>query len=244
MFVWNKALRLGTLLFSVLSVTLASKAGPFGLNAGKAPGMLISPKGPRGWRFAYAFAPSTTAGQISFSASKQISSVTSPRLRAANMKNTKMALSGSHLVTFGDVWRDALEGQFEDSEGAQDIYDDADSQLRIVDVVKPFTTAASAFGTAAAEKATSVWNTLINEPTPEEVEANLAAFAKAHGGAVMTPLSEDELESEVKFCTLIPELRDALVDAEVMQDELEEAALQKELAAKVRSLKKSLNAEA
>eukprot|EP00286_Rhodomonas_abbreviata_P026172 CAMPEP_0181298426 /NCGR_PEP_ID=MMETSP1101-20121128/5775_1 /TAXON_ID=46948 /ORGANISM="Rhodomonas abbreviata, Strain Caron Lab Isolate" /LENGTH=155 /DNA_ID=CAMNT_0023403445 /DNA_START=188 /DNA_END=655 /DNA_ORIENTATION=- len=154
--------------------------------------MVTSPQGTRGRRFACAFAPSTTAGQIRVFTSKHIS-VNTPRLRAATI-----------------------------------------AQMRIDDVVKPFATAASAFGSAAVEKATSMWNTITNEPTPEEVEANLAAFAKAHRGAVMAPLSEDELESEVKFCALIPELRDALMDAEVMQDELEEAALQKELAAKER----------
>eukprot|EP00287_Rhodomonas_sp_CCMP768_P001956 CAMPEP_0196729724 /NCGR_PEP_ID=MMETSP1091-20130531/10020_1 /TAXON_ID=302021 /ORGANISM="Rhodomonas sp., Strain CCMP768" /LENGTH=207 /DNA_ID=CAMNT_0042072641 /DNA_START=109 /DNA_END=732 /DNA_ORIENTATION=- len=202
---------------------MAASTPASGLVSSKAPGMLISQKGPRGWRLGFVAAAPSALNRA------PARSVSSRKLRLAS---AKMALSGAHLVTYGDVWRDAIEGQ--SSEGLASGLAEAgmeEADMEIEDFVAPLTTAASSF-------ASRIWQSLIDEPTPEEVQANMAAFARAHSGAVATPLSEDELESEVKYCAMIPELRDALVDAEVMQQELQDAILHRQLADKIKSFSK------
>ncbi|EKX39776.1 hypothetical protein GUITHDRAFT_154286 [Guillardia theta CCMP2712] len=153
-----------------------------------------------------------------------------PRPTVAYMKQ-----AGSHLVTYGDLWRDAVpEDDVQTNLQAEvtEAYDEQEAELSVAEtLVKPI-----------RQAATAVWERLTYEPSEEEVRANLKAFAKAHGGAVMTPLSEEELEKEVKYCGMFPDLVDALVENEVqMELATEVSSKAQEMAAK--KLAKELSKE-
>ena len=146
-----------------------------------------------------------------------------------------MKQAGSHLVTYGDLWRDAVpEDDVQTNLQAEvtEAYDEQEAELSVAEtIVKPI-----------RQAATAVWERLMYEPSEEEVRANLKAFAKAHGGAVMTPLSEEELEKEVKYCGMFPDLVDALVENEVqMELATEVSSKAQEMAAK--KLAKELSKE-
>lgn len=232
MFTFSKVISCGAIICSVLSVAFGATVPTMEGAASKAPGMLISQKGPRGWRLGFvgAAAPSALLRAPA-------PAISTRKLRAAS---PKMGMN-SNLVTYGDVWRDAIEGknaEIANTLSAAGMEEMDEVNFEIVDVVRPFTTAASALGEAAVQKGRNFLNSL-GEPSAEEVQANLAAFASCHSGAVATPLSEDELETEIKYCAMIPEWRDALVDAEVMEQELNDAILHRQLAAQFKMLRES-----
>jgi len=136
-----------------------------------------------------------------------------------------MKQAGSHLVTYGDLWRDAVPEDDQQTTLQAEVTEayDEQTELSVAEtLVKPI-----------RQAATAVWERLTYEPSEEEVRANLKAFAKAHGGAVMTPLSEEELEKEVKYCGMFPDLVDALVENEVqMELATEVSSKAQEMAAK------------
>jgi len=128
----------------------------------------------------------------------------------------------TELVTYGDLWRDALnensegEGEFvvtDDTTADEDDFTYAMEEVSALasEAVKPFKEAAT--GVASA-----LWNKLSPSPDEEEVQRNLKAFAKCHSGAVMTPLGEDELASEVRYLGMFPDLVDALLEAQAEDD--------------------------
>jgi len=135
---------------------------------------------------------------------------------------TALRMGKTELVTYGDLWRDALnensegEGEFvvtDDTTADEDDFTYAMEEVSLLasEAVKPFKEAAT--GVASA-----LWNKLSPSPDEEEVQRNLKAFAKCHSGAVMTPLGDDELASEVRYLGMFPDLVDALLEAQADDD--------------------------
>ena len=181
----------------------------------------------------HAWVPSTTLSPF-LNANNRLSLRSQGRVYRRPMV-AYMKQGGSHLVTYGDLWRDAVpEDDVQTNLQAEvtEAYDEQEAELSVAEtIVKPI-----------RQAATAVWERLMYEPSEEEVRANQKAFAKAHGGAVMTPLSEEELEKEVKYCGMFPDLVDALVENEVqMELATEVSSKAQEMAAK--KLAKELSKE-
>ena len=126
----------------------------------------------------------------------------------------------SQLVTHGDIWLEVLnedgdEGRtadtsmLEDETASENDFAYATEELSILasEVVAPIKKAAGAVGTA-------LWSKLSPSPDDEEIQRNLKAFAKCHSGAVGTPMGDEELEKEVKYLGMFPDLVDALLEAQ------------------------------
>lgn len=139
-----------------------------------------------------------------------------------------LGMGKTQLVTYGDLWRDALNENSDGEEGEFVVADETDTtegddftyameelSLQASEAVKPIKEVAT--GVASA-----LWNKLSPSPNDEEVQRNLKAFAKCHSGAVMTPLGEEELASEVRYLGMFPDLVDALLEAQE-EDEMEAA---------------------
>mmetsp|Transcript_19679 Transcript_19679/g.40092 ORF Transcript_19679/g.40092 Transcript_19679/m.40092 type:complete len:205 (+) Transcript_19679:102-716(+) len=131
-----------------------------------------------------------------------------PAVAGMNMR------SSTHLVTYGDVFRES----YEEESRCDAIWEASESEEE--GAVNPLALAAS----ACCSVATGVWDHLTAEPNPEEVQANMAAFAKAHGGAIMTPLSEMELEKQVRYYGMFPDLVDTMIETELTSEVAENSA--------------------
>mmetsp|Transcript_10332 Transcript_10332/g.24431 ORF Transcript_10332/g.24431 Transcript_10332/m.24431 type:complete len:199 (-) Transcript_10332:117-713(-) len=125
--------------------------------------------------------------------------------RAGSSLSSMKMTRATNLVTFGDVWRETCE-----EEDLCDMVWEEQHQENTNPIV--------ACGTFVSTVATNVWDHLTADPSPEEVQASLAAFAKAHGGAVMTPMSDSELEKELRFCGMFPDLVDSIMELELSQE--------------------------
>ena len=154
-----------------------------------------------------------------------------------------LSMGKTQLVTYGDMWRDALvedengnqiagnedsEGVGLDSESVPESDDGNDFtyameelSLQASEVVRPIKR-------AATKVASAVWNKLSPSPDDAEVQRNLKAFAKGHSGAIGTPMDEQELASEVRFMGMFPDLVDALLEAQE-EDETPSALSREEL---------------
>ena len=97
----------------------------------------------------------------------------------------------------------------EDETASENDFAYATEELSILasEVVAPIKKAAGAVGTA-------LWSKLSPSPDDEEIQRNLKAFAKCHSGAVGTPMGDEELEKEVKYLGMFPDLVDALLEAQ------------------------------
>ena len=137
----------------------------------------------------------------------------------------------SQLVTHGDIWREVLnedgyEGRTADPSllgdetelSSENDFAYATEELSILasEVVAPIKKAAGAVGTA-------LWSKLSPSPDDEEIQRNLKAFAKCHSGAVGTPMGDDELEKEVRYLGMFPDLVDALLEAQEERDDADAA---------------------
>lgn len=144
-----------------------------------------------------------------------------PRARGGAAGGLAMgSFDKSQLVTHGDIWREVLnedgdEGRtadtsmLEDETASENDFAYATEELSILasEVVAPIKKAAGAVGTA-------LWSKLSPSPDDEEIQRNLKAFAKCHSGAVGTPMGDEELEKEVKYLGMFPDLVDALLEAQ------------------------------
>mmetsp|Transcript_21655 Transcript_21655/g.33896 ORF Transcript_21655/g.33896 Transcript_21655/m.33896 type:complete len:251 (-) Transcript_21655:341-1093(-) len=156
------------------------------------------------------------------------------RLRAGSKPLVTMGASGQHLVTFGDVWNDICE-----SENMEwDCPTGGEETLHGV-VLGAVSGAASTVGNCAVRKLGAVWDFITHSPNPDEVQKNLQAFAKCHSGAVMPPLSEDQIGDQVKYYGIIPEMCSAMVDADIDKALEDAETLEHEFTEKVRDMSKS-----
>jgi len=143
---------------------------------------------------------------------------------AAGVSRTVLGMDKTQLVTYGDMWRDALHenengeqtGELPTTDATSAEGDDftyATEELSILasEVVAPIKAAATVVASA-------VWNRLSRPDDDEEIQRNMKAFAKSHSGAVMTPLGDDELASEVRYLGMFPDLVDALLEAQENAD--------------------------
>jgi hypothetical protein len=150
-----------------------------------------------------------------------------PTARGTRLGGSSIVLNEgkAQLVTYGDLWRDALNedgeeksvtmSEMETSSEVDDLsYAMEDLTEHASEVVKPITT-------AATKVASAVWNKLSPSPDNDEIQRNLKAFSKCHSGAVGTPLGDEELASEVRYLGMFPDLVDALLDAQEEQETTE-----------------------
>ena len=140
--------------------------------------------------------------------------------KAGSGSRITVGMAKTQLVTYGDMWRDALH---ENENGEQM------KELPMTDATSAegddFTYATEELSTFASEVvapikaaatgvAFAVWNRLSSSPDDDEIQRNLKAFAQSHRGAVMTPLGDEELASEVRYLGMFPDLVDALLEAQ------------------------------
>mmetsp|Transcript_53377 Transcript_53377/g.44783 ORF Transcript_53377/g.44783 Transcript_53377/m.44783 type:complete len:234 (+) Transcript_53377:213-914(+) len=140
--------------------------------------------------------------------------------KAGSGSRITLGMAKTQLVTYGDMWRDALHEnengeQMKElpttdatsAEGDDFTYATEELSTFASEVVAPIKAAAT--GVASA-----VWNRLSSSPDDDEIQRNLKAFAQSHRGAVMTPLGDEELASEVRYLGMFPDLVDALLEAQ------------------------------
>jgi hypothetical protein len=154
------------------------------------------------------------------------------------------------LVTYGDIWRNTLEelpvvpGENQlnltiddkftpEHEGvsitgiagmAADFEEiDRRNGSSLQAVVRPVRKAATVMGAVAAGAAANIWESLTKGPSEDEAQENLRKWAKAKGGAVLPPMEEGELDNEVRFVGLFPELVGQMMETTLDEEsELEE----------------------
>uniref|UniRef100_A0A7S0MGF3 Uncharacterized protein n=1 Tax=Cryptomonas curvata TaxID=233186 RepID=A0A7S0MGF3_9CRYP len=157
----------------------------------------------------------------------------------------------STLVTYGDIWRNTVEelpsvpgdnqlnltidDKFTPEHEGVSItgiagmtadFEEIDRRngSSLQAVVRPVKKAATVMGAAAAGAAANIWESLTKGTSEDEAQENLRKWAKAKGGAVLPPMEEDELDNEVRFVGLFPELVGQMMDATLDEDSEEEEA--------------------
>jgi len=147
--------------------------------------------------------------------------------RGGAARGLEMAYDRSRLVTQGDIWRELLN---EDGTADLSVIDESElstendlayatEELSILasEVVAPIKKVAGAVGSA-------LWSKLSPSPDEDEIQRNLRVFAKSHSGAVGTPMGEEELEKEVRYLGMFPDLVDAMLEAQEEQSARDEAS--------------------
>lgn len=130
-----------------------------------------------------------------------------------------LRMAKTNLVTYGDMWRDALN-ENEDGKSTEASSDNDEFAPYTTDELSTMASEAiKPIKQAAAVAATAIWDRLTHSPDDKEIQRNLKAFARSHSGAVMTPLEEDELASEVRYLGMFPDLIDALLEAQQDADD-------------------------
>ena len=164
--------------------------------------------------------------------SNVLETMTCSKLRRSAPSDWKMISSGSLLVTYGDIWKELkpaakinpqIRRRFRKAR-AQSFQPRA-MALRTLNVV----------GTAAA----NLWSWFLKGPTDDEVKqslkiplcwlyliilslqirANLKRWATTRGGAVLPPLEDHELNNQVKYMGLFPELVEQMLETHLDQHE-------------------------